>query len=151
MQYKGAFTAIIFLVVASMIASCSSDTQGNGNNQAQASLPDDFVMFYEQFHSDTAYQLSHISFPLEGLRFNDLDTTASANSWSAEEWRIHGLPTDLNGAYTLEYDILSQELIAETIMDTAGTQAMQRRFALTSSGWQLIYYVEMQPAARRVK
>ncbi len=69
--------------------------------------------------------------------------------WTREDWVFHSAIGNLGSEYAIEYTLLTGEMIVETISDSSGQNAMQRRFALTSDGWQLIYYIEMQPGARR--
>ena len=44
-------------------------------------LPKDFLVFYDRFHSDSVYQLSHILFPLEGLPPDTDSLTASSGTF----------------------------------------------------------------------
>lgn len=140
---------VTFMVVT--MSSCNNQDQGHSSGfEAQTNLPDDFIEFYERFHSDTAYQIDHIAFPLQGMRaFSSIDSSVDNSTWTMKDWIFHSAIDNLGGEYTIEYTLLTDEMITETISDTMGMNAMQRRFALTSDGWQLIYYVEMQPATRR--
>ncbi len=141
--------ASIALSVMVLILSCGSRNEDIAGSPGD-SLPNDFYAFYEQFHADTGFQASHITFPLQGLRaFSTIDSTVENRPWTKDEWVYH-TRIDQGKGYNVTFDILSDEFIAETIVDSSGTYAMQRRFALTSDGWKLIYYVEMQPASPQV-
>ena len=56
--------AINFCLIILFLTDCKrKDPVLKGQVQG---LPDDFVAFYEKFHADSAYQMAHIQFPLEG-------------------------------------------------------------------------------------
>ncbi len=137
-------TSVVLLAL--VCTACGTDST-TPSSRTDLGLPDAFEEFYDKFHEDTAYQMQHISFPLEGLRaFSSIDSSVQNRPWTKNEWVYHSR-IDPEIGYQVEFDVLTDEFITETITDTSGTYAMQRRFALTSDGWQLIYYVEMQPAS----
>ena len=53
-----------------------------------------------------------------------------------------------DGNYTVQYDVLTPELVLETIRHKTTPFAMQRRFARMADGWNLIYYKEMPVTVR---
>ena len=123
-----------------LLYACESDNTESQNEQI--GLPDDFNEFYVRFHRDTAFQFAHISWPLKGTRAG-LEGSEEA-SWSREEWTPHTrMPSSME--YDQSFNVLSDDMVIETIRDRGASYAMQRRFARMSDGWYMIYYVEMQP------
>jgi hypothetical protein len=62
----------------------------------------DFMVFYERFHSDSLFQLEHITFPLQGLP-SDLSSTKTSNfRWEQENWEMHQ-PLNPEGEFTRRF------------------------------------------------
>ncbi len=111
-------------------------------------LPDDFVDFFERFHQDSAYQLEHIIFPLEGLpgALEKTDTVATQRFfWQREGWAVHNPFTDPSGQFEHWYEVLDDRLIEHWVQLKGTTMVIHRRFAKLDDGWYLIYYAGMRP------
>ena len=136
----------MFICLCGMILSCGEHSEQVSSGPAENRLPEDFREFYVKFHRDTAFQMAHISWPLTGLRA--AADAEGESTWTREEWLPHTqIPSSIE--YNQKFNVLSEDMIIETIQDKTDQYAMQRRFARTSDGWSLIYYVEMQPARLR--
>lgn len=115
----------------------------NGNATAEnESLPEGFAEFYQQFHSDSMYQIEHIVFPLEGLP-NNADSAIVASKtfrWTPENWRMQK-PFDFQvSEYKREIVPLTESIVLERIVHNSGQFGMVRRFAIVGGDWHLIYY-----------
>ena len=109
-------------------------------------LPADFVRFYDKFHTDIDYQLSHIDFPLKGVPAKaDLNADESDFVWKKEEWSVHKKPDLESGEYIREFARISNDFIVENIRLQQAAFGMQRKYAKTDDGWKLVYYVGMNP------
>ena len=112
------------------------------NDQAEnLSLPEDFRAFYNQFHTDSLFQLEHITFPLDGVeKANDgpVDILLPIK-WKKEDWVLHKPFNDHNGSFERSYSIVGPVII-ENISDKNDFFAMERRFALIDNEWHLIFY-----------
>jgi len=129
------------------LASCSGG-QHQGDEELEG-LPDDFRKFYLHFHQDSAFQIAHIVFPLPGIPGRiDVDSSGVTATWEKETWKMHQRIYNI-GDYHHTFDVLSNDLIVETIEERNAPIAMQRRFARMATGWHLIYYIEMQPLSRQ--
>jgi len=113
------------------------------SQQEMERLPEDFEQFYNQFHGDSSYQVSHILFPLRGLPTNadSLTITGGDFHWQAENWNLHQPFSTQKGAYSREFISLG-DVITEEIYTKDGF-GMQRRFMKTDDEWFLIYYSAM--------
>jgi hypothetical protein len=113
-------------------------------------LPDDFIAFYDRFHTDSAFQLAHITFPLEGMpnSLEEIDSTQTTRYfWQKENWMHHHLFS--NPDHYAQWFEISNPRIIEHWVHTKGTNLyLQRRFAQLSDGWYLIYYAGMRPRDR---
>lgn len=118
-------------------ACASCDLQIAGPNAAP--LPADFPAFYERFHADSAYQMAHVTWPLDG----NIVTTAVGERrderWTADAWLLHR-PLDLGETYVRELDASSGDAVIERIKTTEGKYLLERRFAKLGTEWYLIWY-----------
>ena len=107
----------------------------------EVKLPEDFAAFYNNFHTDSTYQINHITFPLEGVQNANegkIDILLPIK-WEREDWVLHKAFNDHNGTFTRTYE-LAGPIIIEKISDANNFFAMERRFAKLSGEWHLIYY-----------
>lgn len=130
-----------------LLVGCQS--QGNKEEPAEAlvgdTLPADFVLFYEQFHRDSSFQMDRIIWPLEGVPDNAGDRlTDRTFRWQRDEWRIMK-PIDVQSSFQREFLPMSDELIIEKITNNTGQFGLIRRWAVISGDWHLIYYAGMNP------
>ncbi len=127
---------IFFALVLSLLACQPS------NKPADDSAADDFETFYQKFHSDSAYQMEHIVFPLPGLPAEVDSTTlkAGAFKWQKENWKLHKDLGD-NPEFKQEFVALTDDIIIERLshkrMENVG---ITRRFSKIGGEWHLIYY-----------
>lgn len=121
---------------------CKNQTKEATQNTADGSLPEGFTEFYQRFHSDSAFQMAHIIFPLEGLPHQaDAETISSAEfRWQAEDWKMMR-PVDWQmSEYQREIVPLNSTLILERIVNPDNNIGMVRRYAIIGDEWHLIYY-----------
>jgi len=116
-----------------LLVACSSE---------QKSEAADFGTFYEQFHRDPAYQLQHITFPLEGLPSDaDAETITLGNfQWQEEDWEIQRAIDFENSEFKQELIKFGDDLVIEKILHQSGEYGAIRRFAKMGEEWYLIYY-----------
>jgi hypothetical protein len=105
----------------------------------------DFYAFYNKFHSDTAYQMAHISFPLEGKPTQGADLVAGEKFyWQREDWAPHR-PIDFETSpFERRIIPLGNDLVLEYIAHKKMNAGMMRRFAKLGDEWYLIYYEGMK-------
>lgn len=132
--------ARIFIIISVLLSllSCKPDSQ---KEQAVQSLPADFELFFEKFHTDSLFQLAHIVFPLEGIKKingGPGDVLVPIH-WNPDEWIMHRPFNDYNRMFTRSYRIIGP-VIVEYITDNNQFFSMERRFAKIDGEWHLIYY-----------
>ncbi len=110
-------------------------------------LPADFVQFYEKFHTDSAYQMAHIQFPLEGYPAQaDSSVLAAGNfRWTADKWIMHRMKGFTDSLYTRSFDVAIPGIVTETIRQKNTPFSMYRRFYKRGEEWNLILYADMNP------
>ena len=126
-------------------------TTGAEGQKAVDTLPDDFVAFFDRFHTDSAYQMAHIMFPLEGLPTStgDGDTLSTTRYyWQKADWKIHRRFTDPGHDFEQWYEVLNDRVIEHWILMKGTNLHMKRRFAKLEDGWYLIYYQGLRPTNR---
>jgi hypothetical protein len=147
MHFQSRNIFFLWLIFTGLLPACTQSTETQ--EESLAGLPAEFIMFYDQFLSDSAFQIAHISFPLQGLPGPDnIDSNGAFIPWEKASWTIHK-PIANSSDYVHTFDFLSDDLIVETIEERDAPIAMQRRYARMADGWHLIYYVDMQPMSKK--
>ncbi len=132
------------MVLLLFVGACGYKVQTSGQDHAENGSPDDFEVFYEQFHSDSTFQIDHIQWPLEGLPAH-ADTLSNPASfrWQKETWVLHRpFNTSLTG-FSKSMSSMGDGLMVEKIVHEEGGFRMERRFAKIDDEWKLIYYAAL--------
>ena len=153
-----------YLVVSLLLQACLTlfscnikDTSLKSDRIEQTvidTLPADFVAFFNQFHEDSAFQMAHIIFPLEGLpnSTGDGDTTSTSRYfWQRADWKIQHPFTDPGHNFEHWYEVSNERIIEHWIQMKGTNLYMWRRFAKLEDGWYLIYYQGMRPMAKSME
>ena len=130
------------LILALLLLSCKRQEPTLKKEEA-AGLPPDFVTFYEKFHSDSLFQMAHITFPLEGYpSAPDSATVANHFHWTADKWLMHrGAFSD--SLYNRKFEMPMQNVVTELIMQKNVPYGTYRRFLKRGDSWSLIFYSDM--------
>lgn len=135
----------ILLLVSCLITSCN-----NNSNTIEANaldVPEDFSAFYTSFHTDSAFQMDHIIFPLAGHPAADTGQVYNNNfKWEKENWKMHNFDHFDPAQFEVSRHVTDSTLITETIRDKVNGFGIKRRFAKFDDQWYLIYYDAMNPA-----
>ena len=101
------------------------------------SIDESFDTFYDQFHADTAFQLSRVKFPLEG----EYVTIDGGESWTWDGWEPHvEKVTDISDPeYDTEITRKDTEVIDKVWLRDSGF-SVERRFQKIKGRWYLVYY-----------
>jgi Domain of unknown function (DUF4348) len=137
--------AINFCLIILFLTDCKrKDPVLKGQVQG---LPDDFVAFYEKFHADSAYQMAHIQFPLEGYpaQADSLVLAAGDFRWTADKWVMHRMQAFTDSLYNRTFDVSIPGIVNETIRQKNTPFGMYRRFYKRGEDWTLILYADMNP------
>lgn len=105
----------------------------------------EFEAFYDRFHLDSAYQIAHINFPLEGLpaQADSAELVDNNWRWQKEDWRMHKPFNRYDNNFKREFLPVGSTMIVEKITDSKTGFSMTRRFAKLDDEWYLIYYAGM--------
>ena len=140
---------MLFVVFSMMVISCKNHKKINEPDSKQMegdtsmnSLPADFLEFYDRFHKDSAFQMQHITFPLDGaIRAPESNgDSLIPYRWRMNKWQLHHEYDNYNNIFTRKFIIYNQDLIIEQITGVNDLFKMERRFGKLSDGWNLIYY-----------
>ena len=111
-------------------------------------LPEDFRNFYQKFHTDSAYQMAHISWPLRGETAVQSDSTypeRRLKAWEPADWQVQHLVDLTTGEFRGEWEITGNTFVLERIKYAAATYGVERHFFKRDDGeWELMYYADMQ-------
>ncbi len=141
---------LILVLFVSFWACKKKESNLTSNAPQTVVLPSDFEAFYEKFHTDSLYQLQHISFPLKGIPMGaDSLSLAKGYYFLPEYWVLQHKVDFSDGKYTRDFQLLGENIVTETILQTDEPYGMQRRFAKMGTEWSLIYYVAMNPVRPR--
>jgi hypothetical protein len=129
----------LFLVLFTGIILTSCKQAGPAN---EADNTEDFPAFYKRFHQDSAFQMSRISFPLEGLpeRADSAVIASGTFRWEKENWKIQKAFTLQNSEFEQSFLPIGEDMIIEKLTHKKWGLAITRRFAKLDDGWNLIYY-----------
>ncbi|MCW5923068.1 MAG: hypothetical protein KIS77_12025 [Saprospiraceae bacterium] len=137
----------VFLLFFLFLACKNTHKEAEQVTQTTVKVPQDFLDFYDRFHRDSAYQLAHISWPLQGDTDEQTEnggTRRKSIIWEQADWRIQTLDFDLND-YVFDRHLLGEMLLVEVIKPKAANFGIERRFAKQSDGeWMLIYYSDIR-------
>ena len=124
-----------------ILSACSGSGHSSGTN---AIVPDDFETFYQRFHTDSLYQMEHISFPLAGLPAH-ADSLEDVRSffWQKDAWVLHRAYDERLTGFERNRRKFGPDIIVETIVQKDTDIGMMRRFAKMDDEWMLIYYAAM--------
>jgi hypothetical protein len=146
------FISLAALVAISLLF---QNCKNKSNNQLAASdqvvttgqIPKDFEDFYEKFHTDSAYQIAHITWPLQGTKGIQRDSTTTGvedTYWKQEDWHLMRLDLIRSGEYLIEQNPIGDMMILERIRAKAVPFGIERRFAKQVNGeWELIFYSDV--------
>ena len=143
----------IFLFVSSIVifVQCKNPQNSNppaSNDEAtKVELPAGFEAFYQKFHTDSVYQMAHITWPLQGSKGLQIDSVTNENhaqTWQASEWRMQKLDLIESGEYIREMNPIGDMMVIERIRAKAVPYGIERRFAKQANQeWELIYYMDI--------
>lgn len=131
----------LFIFSIFLLAACKNEAESDAAVAVDGDFAD-FLAFYERFHQDSAYQMEHIVFPLQGFD-GSIDSTGQpdpAFRWQREDWALHR-PIDTTN-FRQGIAPIDDKLIIERIQHKSGSYTIERRFAKMSGEWKLIYYAE---------
>ncbi len=127
-----------------LFISCKNDVKLS-QKEAQG-LSEEFVTFYNKFHNDSAYQMAHIQFPLEGYPSGNLsDSTKNVSEfrWTADKWVMHRLGQFSDSLYVREFEQPMPIMVNEIIIEKKSKYGIMRRFLKRDNDWMLIFYSDM--------
>lgn len=134
------YSWILIIIVIFQSCNESKESQESEASPLSSELPDGFHNFYDTFHSDSTFQMSHIVFPLKGER-TKIDTMEQV-SFEVEhleaEWKMHK-PFAQDGGYNRNFQVMG-DLVIENIVDNMGLLNIERRWGKVDTTWSLIFY-----------
>jgi hypothetical protein len=125
------FAAILLAFITALFSCKTADISVRGEN---------FDTFYQRFHTDSAFQISRLKFPLDGLK---VDETGEHN-WNVNNWNVLTIPvfevdtTEFNVFFELKDKTFTQK----AWIDNSGF-SIEYRFDLLKKKWYLVYAMEV--------
>ena len=137
---------LAILLIAIFFTNCTKDyNQHYGENVNEGEKESEFIMFYNKFLSDSAFQYDHVQFPLAGIPSNSTLSRPDFK-WFKEDWIMHRVFDPIQSGFQSQFTHISDEFIIEQIVHNKTAYAMERRFSRLSDGeWYLIYYAALSP------
>ena len=140
---------LYILVCCVAIAGCKSSSttqktpETDGESTAtEAPAPkkkakaEDFDKFYDRFHTDSAFQLSRVKFPLKGGEVGlDKTTPYTRQNWQMMRTRIYDVDT---AKYKVSYNKTDKTFTERVWIENAGL-VTECRFELIGGKWWLVY------------
>jgi hypothetical protein len=137
-----------FLVILFLFSACKNQQKKEAHTTV--ALPADFLAFYEKFHADSAYQMAHIQFPLEGYPayMDSSQLEKGTFYWQKEDWQIQNFNNFDKMEFTRHYEQPFEGVITEVIQKTNSPFGVYRRFYKRGDDWLLIFYSDMNSMKR---
>jgi len=132
---------MLFAVVLFATACKPSDSTTRNPSPVEAPSFEAFMTFYNRYHQDSAFQMDHILFPLEGLP-SYADSSAFQGRefrWTPDNWKLQR-GFDPTSGFEREFTPVTDRIIVERMVHESGDFAMERRWAYLKDDWYLIYY-----------
>ena len=147
-KYPALSVVSVFIFMALIFTNCNSPVNPpKADLTVSKELPVDFVTFYEKFHQDSAYQMAHIIFPLEGYPAQVDSATIAEGTfrWYAESWRMHKMAGFTSSDFTRTFEQTLPGIVNETVLQNGTPFGMFRRYYKRGDEWFLIMYSDMNP------
>lgn len=131
----------MFVIISACRNKVSQDHVDPISQEIVVEIPEDFPAFYQNFFSDSNFQMDHIMFPLAGESPNDSLNQKSNPPyfWEEDSWQLHQPidPKDPNHIRT--FDNMGG-IITEIVREKNNAYWIERRYAKLAEEWFLIYY-----------
>lgn len=125
----------LFLLPFLLCFACSNSvTEDATQVETTTEIPADFQDFYQQFHTDSVFQMAHIQFPLQSPTGEGTTIRIDADQWTIQR----GIQPA--SGYTSHFTALTDDLIIEEIINPKDKTGLVRRFLRDGDSWKLIYY-----------
>ncbi len=142
---------LLFLSLFATIA-CKQKQPANpvvttSKTQKTPELSAEFLEFYKRFHQDSAFQMAHIIWPLEGNSTMTTDGDKVVQipvKRNPSEWVMHKPLDSADSDFVQNWSFFDENVIEETIKYSAANYGMRRRWAKVAGEWHLIFYSDMQ-------
>lgn len=126
---------ILFLMI-----NCNSSHKNTSKFSESKALIEDFDRFYDRFHNDSLFQISRITFPLNGLNIDGLD---EKNEWTEDNWplmktRIYDIDTN---QFKTEYKKTENAFMQKFWLQDSSFGS-EYRFELVGNKWFLVYAMD---------
>lgn len=138
----------LFSLLALVASNCKNKPQALQQSKAEEELPKDFRAFYQQFHTDSAYQMAHIEWPLKGETGIGQDTVAKRQltEWTPENWRMMRMPDVSMSTLKRTFETVGDVMVVERMSYPMVGLGYERQFYKEEDGaWRLIFYAESTP------
>lgn len=109
-------TLLLFCSFILLFSNCKNKPQALQQTKTEADLPKDFREFYQQFHTDSSYQMAHIEWPLKGESGVTKDSTAKrqlVERIRPENWRMMHLPDTTMSTLKRGFETVGEVLVIE--------------------------------------
>lgn len=128
----------IFMILFLLI-NCKSSQKSTSKFVESKATIEDFNGFYDRFHNDFLFQISRITFPLNGLNIDGLDE----NEWTKDNWplmktRIYDIDTT---QFKIEYK-KTKNTFAQKFWLKDSSFGSEYRFELLGNKWFLVYAMD---------
>jgi hypothetical protein len=130
---------LLFFWVILPFSNSFAQGKPKGMVKIQGTPPEEFPFFYERFHSDSAFQMSRIIFPLQGLRQYGMEEIP----WTADNWELMRTRIYQVDSRQFKTKIKHKKKYFEQTLWIQGTNfSSKRRFELRGNRWFLVYAYE---------
>lgn len=131
------YSILIYLLVN--MTACKSIKESTTENIGKKSSVENFDLFYNKFHSDSAFQISRIKFPLEGKSMDGFEKTKwTKDNWTIMKVRIFDIDTT---QYKVSYNKTDVTFTQKVWIENSGFSS-EYTFELIDNKWYLVFALD---------
>lgn len=127
---------LILISIIPLMTNCGIFHSMQSKPSVTKGSAENFDSFYDKFHADSAFQMSRIMFPINGLKVD----SNGAKQWSVENWTV--LKTKIYDVdrtqFKTEFSRTEERFIQKFWVENSGYSA-EYHFELVGKKWFLVY------------
>lgn len=134
--YLLSFTFMFFISAIVVSTHVYSQSKPKGMVKIKVEPPEDFTVFYDRFHADSAFQMSRIRDPLLGMKVED----GQEILWNSESWELMNTKVqDLDPSIFKTKTKLKKKFFEQEVWRESPDYYAAHKFELHGNKWYLVF------------
>ena len=130
---------MLFISTSLLITNCKSVDVNSKKNVPSTASSEDFNTFYNRFHEDSAFQMSRIKFPIQGMYIDGNEE----KKWDEKNWGLMKIKIyDVDKKQFKVYFKKTKKVFVQKVWIENSGFSSECRFKLTNKKWYLLYFLD---------